>query len=118
MRPGQIARICHEANRAYCQTLGDNSQPAWEEAPDWQKESAVNGVCFYLDHPKLGPKDSHDNWADLKFNQGWKYGAVKDPEKKEHPCLVSFDELPEDQQLKDALFLSVVRALSSQEAVS
>jgi hypothetical protein len=25
----QIAQIVHEANRAYCQTLGDDSQPLW-----------------------------------------------------------------------------------------
>jgi hypothetical protein len=36
----QVARVCHEANRAYCQTLGDNSQPAWDDAPEWQKDSA------------------------------------------------------------------------------
>lgn len=32
----QIARMAHEANRAYCQALGDDSQPAWEDAPEWQ----------------------------------------------------------------------------------
>ena len=39
-----VAHICHESNRAYCETLGDQSQPPWSEAPDWQKESAVNGL--------------------------------------------------------------------------
>jgi hypothetical protein len=29
-----IARACHEVNRAYCQALGDNSQPAWEDGPE------------------------------------------------------------------------------------
>jgi hypothetical protein len=28
MTPTQIARVCHEVNRAYCQSLGDDSQPA------------------------------------------------------------------------------------------
>ena len=37
--PGQltiddIAEACHEANRTYCQTIGDDSQPAWAAAPD------------------------------------------------------------------------------------
>src|SRR5437879_1359495 len=40
----QVAKICHEANRAYCETIGDNSQPTWEKAPQWQKDSAINGV--------------------------------------------------------------------------
>lgn len=30
----QIAQVCHEVNRAYCQALGDDSQPAWDDAPD------------------------------------------------------------------------------------
>jgi hypothetical protein len=34
-----IAIVCHEANRAYCRTLGDHSQPAWGVTPDWQQKS-------------------------------------------------------------------------------
>lgn len=51
-----IAKICHEANRAYCQALGDNSQVPWGEAPDWQKQSAVKGVEFHLSNPEAPPQ--------------------------------------------------------------
>lgn len=44
----QIARIAHETNRVYCATLGDTSQPAWDDAPDWQRQSAIKGVEFHL----------------------------------------------------------------------
>jgi len=27
-----IAKVCHEANRAYCESIGDNSQLSWEDA--------------------------------------------------------------------------------------
>ena len=40
MEMDSIARVCHEVNRAYCQALGDDSQPTWEEAPEWQRASA------------------------------------------------------------------------------
>jgi hypothetical protein len=43
-----------------------------------------------------------------KLDDGWKYGPVKDPEKKEHPCLVSFSELPKEQQAKDFIFRAIV----------
>ena len=43
-----IARIAHEVNRVYCLTIGDKSQPRWEDAPQWQKESAINGVEYLL----------------------------------------------------------------------
>jgi len=46
-----------------------------------------------------------------KLKDGWKHGPVKDPEKKEHPCLIPYDELPKEQQVKDHLFIGVVKAL-------
>lgn len=106
-----VARICHEANRAYCLTLGDDSQPAWEDAPEWQKESAKNGVLFHLANPKASASASHDNWLAEKKAAGWQYGPVKDPERKEHPCFVPFEELPAAQQAKDHLFRGIVHAL-------
>jgi RyR domain len=106
-----LARVCHEANRAYCLALGDDSQPHWEDAPTWQKESAYLGVEFHLNHPDAGPAGSHESWLDVKRHAGWVYGPVKDPEKKEHPCMVPYEELPYEQRLKDALFVGIVHAL-------
>ena len=106
-----IARVAHEANRAWCAANGDMSQPAWHNAPDWQKTSAINGVKFHIDNPDAGPSASHDAWLEEKRENGWKYGPVKDPDKKEHPCFMPFDDLPPDQQAKDRLFTSIVHAL-------
>ena len=44
----QIAIICHEANRAYCKTLGDDSQLPWADAPQWQRDSIIAGVEYRL----------------------------------------------------------------------
>ena len=106
-----IARVCHETNRAYCVTLGDASQVPWDEAPDWQKDSAINGVKFTLNNPNAPASASHDNWFAEKHKDGWKYGPVKDPEKKEHPCMVSYANLPLEQRIKDHLFQGVVKAM-------
>lgn len=108
----QVARVCHETNKAYCESIGDFSQPKWEDAPEWQKDSAKNGVRFHLEHPDSQPCDSHNSWLKQKEEEGWKYGEVKDPEKKEHPCMVPYEELPESQQLKDKLFIAVVRSFT------
>lgn len=32
----RAACAAHEANRLLCVALGDNSQPAWTDAPEWQ----------------------------------------------------------------------------------
>lgn len=106
----QIARVCHEVNLAYCEALGDDSQVPWKDAPEWQRESARAGVDLHLSGD-FGPEASHVSWMTLKLDEGWKYGPVKDPDKKEHPCLVSFADLPTDQQAKDFIFRAVVHAL-------
>lgn len=111
MTPEQIARVAHEVNRAYCQALGDNSQPAWEDAPGWQRKSAIKDTLFHLDNPNAGPEHSHVSWLAEKNRDGWKYGPVKDAEKKEHPCFVPYDQLPTEQKAKDYLFRGVVHAL-------
>lgn len=107
-----IARVCHEANRAWCTALGDASQVPWADAPEWQKESARNGVRHALANPNAQPSDSHESWLREKRAAGWHYGPVKDAAKREHPCFVPYEELPPEQRQKDALFLAIVRALS------
>lgn len=113
MNKEQIARVCHEVNRAYCQSLGDNSQLPWESAPDWQKKSAILGVELHLADHDAGPAASHESWLKQKIADGWKYGPAKNPETKEHPCMVPFAGLPREQQAKDFLFRAVVLALAS-----
>lgn len=110
MSPEIIARTCHEVNRAYCQALGDMSQPAWEDAPMWQRDSARLGVELHM-RKNVGPEASHESWMAQKVAEGWVYGPVKDPEAKTHPCIVPFDQLPREQQAKDFIFRAVVHAL-------
>lgn len=108
-----IARVAHEINLAYCASLGDHSQPSWETAPDWQKESALNGIRFHLDHPEATPENSHQSWLKQKEAEGWQYGPVKNPDTKEHPCFVPYSELPAAQKAKDYLFRQVVHSLKT-----
>jgi len=107
-----IARVAHEANRAWCEAHGDMSQPAWDAAPDWQRDSAMVGVRFHLDNPNAGDSASHDAWFNHKVADGWVFGEVKDPVAKTHPCIVPFAHLPKEQQTKDALFRSIVHAIA------
>lgn len=106
-----VAKICHEANRALCTGLGDFSQPTWEGAPEWQKQSAITGVQFNLDNPDAPASASHDSWLEEKRKDGWKYGPIKLPDHKEHPCFIPYEGLPLDQQVKDHLFKAIVAAV-------
>jgi hypothetical protein len=106
-----IAKVCHQANKAYCEALGDTSQPSWDEAPEWQRTSAKNGVKFHLQNYGASPRRSHEEWYREKEADGWKYGPVEDPGKKEHPCFMPYSQLPKEQQAKDQLFIGIVNAL-------
>lgn len=46
-------------------------------------------------------ENCHDLWAIGRIKEGWTYGEVKDSEKKITPCLVPYDELPEDEKEYD-----------------
>lgn len=113
MTPYDIAVVCHEANRAYCWTLGDYSQTSWADAPEWQRTSSIKGVEYLIANPGAGADASHISWLAEKRATGWTYGPLKDPEAKTHPCFVEYDQLPPEQQLKDNLYTGIVRALTS-----
>lgn len=102
------AQAAHEVNRAYCAALGDTSQQPWDLAPEWQRESCRAGVRGALSGNT--PRQSHESWLAHKAADGWRYGLVKDVDAKTHPCFVPYDELPPEQQAKDTLYLSTVRA--------
>jgi len=107
----QIAEVAHEVNRAFCVTIGDMSQPAWADAPEWQKVSAILGVEAIINKPEMTPKDSHLSWLAHKLKEGWRMGKSKDPYKKEHPCMVPYEMLPDDQKHKDLLYTRVVNTM-------
>lgn len=46
-------------------------------------------------------RNVHDTWAAGRINEGWTYGPQRDDENKKHPCLVDYDELPENEKEYD-----------------
>lgn len=111
----QIAEICHEANRAICESLPDpatTTPPIWDLCPRWQQASILAGVRFVLENPEGSPQETHESWSADKISHGWKYGAVKDGDAKTHPCLVPYGDLPAHQKAKDFVFRAIVLACS------
>ena len=110
LEPEQIARVCHEVNRGYCQALGDDSQEPWDAAPQWQRERAESGVQMHLANPDAGPEATHEHWLAEKRSAGWTFGLKKDEHAKTHPCCCAFEGLPVAQQAKGYIFRAVVHA--------
>lgn len=46
-------------------------------------------------------KNVHEVWAQTRMEQGWTYGEVRNDELKQHPCLVEYEELPEEERVYD-----------------
>ena len=101
------ASVAHEVNRRWCIANGDFSQTSWEDAEQWQRDSAMAGVGSAL--AGATPEQQHHAWGAAKLADGWRYGPIKDAVGKVHPCLVPYNKLSPEQQAKDALFIGVVR---------
>lgn len=50
---------------------------------------------------ELIAKNVHEVWADARVKEGWTYGERKDSIKKTTPCLVPYEELPEEEKEYD-----------------
>lgn len=106
-----VARVCHEANRAVQLALGEENPSApWDETSVETQDSAVDGVRNALSGAT--PEQSHENWLKFKLDHGWVFGPVKDESAKTHPLIVPYADLPEEQRVKDDLFIAIVKALS------
>lgn len=104
------ARLAHEANRIYCEVVGDPVSLSWTECSEEMRTSARQGVDGALrgDTPEM----SHQSWLKFKADNGWTYGPVKDEVAKRHPCMVDYAMLPTHQKAKDRLYLGVVRQMA------
>jgi len=50
---------------------------------------------------ELFAKNTHDVWAAQRLSEGWKYGAKLSDKEKTTPCLVHYDDLPENEKKYD-----------------
>jgi class 3 adenylate cyclase/tetratricopeptide (TPR) repeat protein len=46
-------------------------------------------------------RNTHENWSRLRLIDGWRYGPHRNDEKKEHPNLVPYDQLLEEERQYD-----------------
>ncbi len=61
----------------------------------------TSDVVLSEDILKLSEKlsrNTHEVWAAGRVKDGWTYGKERDDQKKQTPCLVPYDELPESEK--------------------
>ena len=50
---------------------------------------------------ELMAKNVHEVWSQGRLEQGWKWGEKRDDTNKRHPCLVPYEDLPEEEKEYD-----------------
>ena len=110
--PTTIARVVHEAVRAFKVARGEDELPPWERAPAWMHDASLTAVRDRLADPDAPPSAQHEAWLAEKEAAGWRYGPVKDAEARTHPLMIPYAELPVAERQKDALIQAVVDALA------
>ena len=107
-----IARVCHESNRALQYILGEPcpSEP-WDALPLVVRASLIRAVSQC--DPSRTPEEQHVLWLKDRAGEGWVHGPVRNEELKQHPCITEYENLPGGEKLKDKLFLSNVGVLRS-----
>lgn len=64
----------------------------------------TSGIILDKELIKLTEKiaeNVHEVWAKGRMEEGWKYGEKRDDIKKETPCLLPYDQLPESEKEYD-----------------
>lgn len=46
-------------------------------------------------------KNVHDTWAQQRLKEGWTFGPKRSDTLRQTPCLVPYDDLPEEEQEYD-----------------
>lgn len=106
-----LAKICHEAQRAFCQTMGDFSHPNWDLTSPWYQKVMVECVTFVFN--KVSDVNQlHIFWSSQMTALGWSYGLVFNEKEKEHPNLKNFNDISFEEQIKYAIFMANVIAIS------
>ena len=101
------AIFVYEAARLEAEISGRPIVPEpWEsrdEAFRAQFVKVVRKQCFEDKFPSA--EAAHDSWWREYERMGWKYGPERDTEKKTHPDMVPFADLPKSERDKDEIFL-------------
>lgn len=113
MQLEELAKIVYDLNQAYCAAVGDKLD-AWSDLPDTAKDGFISGVIAHLNAGPggLDPEASHKAWLNAKLADGWSYGQTKDFEKKTHPAMLDYVDLPVSQKPKDFIFRQVIQSLA------
>lgn len=107
-----FAQIAHKLDVAYAAAVYGENKPGWHQLPAEDRKHISDRVVYYLTDPNAVVSSLHEKWAYSKLSSGWSYGKEFNEEKKQHPLLISYSELPLTRRVADTLFMQTVQTLS------
>ena len=106
-----VARACHAVNDIMKDAQDDPGPSVpFSWMPPEEQEIVIAGVRAA--RQGATPRELFDRWASAKRALGWTWGPARDPDRKTHPNLVAYDDLPAAQRDKDRVFLAIVTAMT------
>jgi len=106
-----IAQISYETARAWSRVTGGERLPSWGSLSDREKRRAISDAERLRPPPEATLAEWHAaRVAEMKADK-WVYGEKKDTDRKVHPCLVPFEDLPRSEIVKIGLFIKLTRSL-------
>lgn len=115
-----VARVCHEAGRAWCIEMFEaGARPSstvplpWDDLDREDREAAVAAVRFLLERPGCTPQEIHEHWRRMQTAAGWTHGPVLLAAQKRDPRMTAFFNLPDHRQAQLRLSQAVVKVLSA-----
>lgn len=74
-----------------------NYIPKPETLEDIELDESLNSLMEKI------AKNTHENWSKQRIEDGWKYGEKRNDERKEHPCLIPYEDLSEEEKEYDRI---------------
>lgn len=107
-----FSQIAYKLDQAYSVAVYGETKPAWQTLSAEDRKHITDRVVYYLTDPNAVISSLHEKWVHSKLTSGWTYGTAYNEEKKTHPLLVSYSDLPLTRRVGDTLFMQTVQTLS------
>lgn len=93
--PKIIPIFAYETNYSHMETKDNNSIFTPVDTSNVQLPEELMALAEAI------AKNVHNVWATNRINEGWTYGPVRDDQKRQTPCLIPYEELPEEEKAYD-----------------
>ncbi|MFA5154602.1 MAG: hypothetical protein WC554_18805 [Clostridia bacterium] len=105
----KIAALCSQIINAVRLVNGEDDLEIFDLLTEEEQKARARNVEIVINDPNMSQEAQHVEWLKCMHSLGWKWGEITDRKNKIHNCLVSYEDLPFLQKLKDHLFIQTVK---------